>query len=391
MKALFISMLQRATLLTTQTLTLAIGLSLFLVSCQRAQVPAPTNFSPALSTFQANASRNSTENVTRRDLQTFGRHVFNPAHPIPDFSEIPAPPDNPVTQGKVELGFRLWFEPKLSANNRMSCATCHSHLSGFSNGEANAIGVVGKRGKRNVPTTYGSAYIHEAFWDGRAKTLEEQALMPIQDPIEMNETLPNAIRKLGEIEYYRWKFKEVFNSEITPEGMGMALASFQRALTLAPTPYEQYEQGNAQALTAEQKQGMDIFFGKGRCFTCHRGPALTNQTFANIGIGMDQPQPDLGRYNVTKMAWDRGAFKVPTLLNIARTAPYMHDGSLSTLAEVIEHYNQGGIANDNLDPRMGPLRLNNTEKKALEAFLHALSAEDNFKVLNKLPGIHMPR
>jgi cytochrome c peroxidase len=370
-----------------RTLVFLGALSLIALSCQRGQTPTTSS----LNRLQTRRALQANPGTTARDIQTFGRHVFNTAQPIPDFSEIPAPPNNPVTQEKVELGFRLWFEPLLSANNKMSCATCHSHLSGFSNGEANAIGVVGQRGKRNVPTTYGSAYIHEAFWDGRAKTLEEQALMPIQDPIEMNEQLPNVIRKLGEVEYYRWKFKEVFNSEITPEGMGQALASFQRALTLAPTPYEQYEQGNANALSPEQKRGMDIFFGKGRCFTCHRGPALTNQTFANIGVGMDKPQPDLGRYNVTRMEWDRGAFKVPTLLNIAKTAPYMHDGSMSTLAEVIEHYDRGGIANDNLDPRIGLLRLSGEEKKSLEAFLHALSAEDNFRVLNKLPGIHLPK
>lgn len=368
-------------------LSLFIGLSLSMVGCQRGSQPPTQAINPAFTRFQANAS----QSITRQDLETFGRHVFNTAHPIPDFSEIPAPPDNPVTQGKVELGFRLWFEPRLSANNKMTCGTCHSHMSGFSNGEANAIGVVGQRGKRNVPTTYGSAYIHASFWDGRAKNLEEQALMPIQDPIEMNESLPNVIRKLGEVEYYRWKFQEVFGTDITPEGMGKALASFQRALTLAPTPYEQYEQGNPNALNPEQQQGMAIFFGKGRCFTCHRGPALTNQTFANIGIGMDQAEPDLGRYNVTKMEWDRGAFKIPTLLNVAKTAPYMHDGSLSTLAQVIEHYDKGGIPNDNLDPRIGPLRLSPQEKIALEKFLLAFSAEDNFRVLNKLPGIWAPQ
>lgn len=362
-------------------------LSTLAVACQRGSQMPTQGINPALSRFQASSS----QSVTRQDLETFGRHVFNTAHPIPDFAEIPAPPDNPVTQGKVELGFRLWFEPRLSANNKMTCGHCHSHMSGFSNAERNALGVVGQRGKRNVPTTYGSAYIHASFWDGRAKNLEEQALMPIQDPIEMNESLPNVIRKLGEVEYYRWKFQEVFGTEITPEGMGKALASFQRALTLAPTPYEQYEQGNANALSPEQKQGMAIFFGKGRCFTCHRGPALTNQTFANIGVGMDQPEPDLGRYNVTKMEWDRGAFKIPTLLNIAKTAPYMHDGSLDTLAQVIEHYNQGGIANENLDPRIGPLRLSPEEKVALEKFLRAFSAEDNFRVLNKLPGIWAPK
>lgn len=329
------------------------------------------------------------QSTSQHLFQRFGRTVSLPEAPIPDWDKIPAPSDNPVTQGKVELGFRLWFEPRLSANNRMTCGTCHHHMKGFSNAERNALGVTGQRGKRNVPTSYGSMFLSRAFWDGRAQNLEIQSLMPIQDPIEMNERIENVIAKLQQVPYYTQKFKDVYGSDVTADGMAKALASFQRALTLEPTPYERYQQGEDTALSPLAQKGFGVFIGKGRCFQCHRGPAFSNQLFVNIGIGMDQPNPDLGRYQVTKMERDKGAFKTPTLLNIAKTAPYMHDGSLSTLDEVIEHYNKGGIPNPQLDPRIQPLHLSPEDKGALKAFLiEGLSAKDNLKAIGKLPGIH---
>ncbi len=325
------------------------------------------------------------------EAQKLGRTVALPNRPIPDFGSIPAPADNPVTQGKVELGFRLWFEPKLSANNKMSCATCHNHTSGFSNAQANAVGVTGQRGQRNVPTTYGSVYLHEAFWDGRARNLEQQSLMPIQDPIEMNETLERVVAKLGQIDYYQHKFKEVYGTGVTPDGMAKALASFQRTLTLEPTPFERYEQGDINAMTPLEIKGMNVFFEGARCGMCHRGSALSDQQFVNIGIGMDRPNPDLGRFNVTQMEWDKGAFKTPTLLNIAKTAPYMHDGSMSTLDQVIDYYERGGNANPQLDPRVSGLHISPADKQALKAFMrNGLSANDNLKAIGRLPGIHLP-
>ncbi len=311
--------------------------------------------------------------------------------PVPDFGQIPAPPENPVTQGKVELGFRLWFEPRLSANNRMTCATCHNHTMGFSNAQRNAAGVTGQRGERNVPTIYGSLWQRETFWDGRAKSLEEQALGPIENPIEMNESLPNVIKKLAQVPYYQQKFQAVFGSGPSAEGIAKAMASFERALMMAPTPFERYQAGEKQALSPEQVRGRSLFFsGRTQCASCHQGPALSQGIFANIGIGMNQPNPDLGRFVVTGMPWDKGSFKIPTLLNISRTAPYMHDGSLPTLLAVIEHYDQGGIANPELDPRVRRLNLNPSEKNELLAFLNSLSAPDNLRSLGKLPGIHLP-
>lgn len=313
------------------------------------------------------------------------------AAPIPDFGQLPAPADNPVTQGKVELGFRLWFEPRLSANNSMTCAHCHNQTMGFSNAQTNAAGVTGVRGARNVPTIYGSLYQHDTFWDGRAKSLEAQALGPIENPIEMNEKLDRVLQKLAGVPYYQQKFREVFNSAPSAEGIAKALASFERALTMAPTPYEKFQAGDQQALSPAQQRGMELFFSaRTRCSACHQGSRFTNNLFVNIGIGMDKPNPDLGHFAVTNMPWDRGSFKTPTLLNVALTAPYMHDGSLSTLEAVVDHYDKGGIPNEALDPRIRPLQLTAQQKADLVAFLRSLSAPDNLKALGKLPGIHLP-
>lgn len=311
--------------------------------------------------------------------------------PVPDFGQLPAPPDNPVTQAKVELGFRLWFEPRLSAGNRMTCATCHNHTMGFSNAQTTAAGVTGVRGDRNVPTIYAAVNGREMFWDGRAASLEAQALGPIENPVEMNAQLPEVLAKLQQVPYYAQKFQQVFGTPPTATGMAQALASFERALALAPSPYERFVEGDSSALDAAQQRGMQLFFSsRTRCQFCHQGPDLSNRTYVNIGIGMDKPQPDLGRYKVTGMEWDKGSFKVPTLRNIALTAPYMHDGSLPTLLAVIEHYDRGGIPNPQLDPRIGPLHLSAQEKADLVAFLRALSAPDNLRALGQLPGIHLP-
>ena len=311
------------------------------------------------------------------------------------WSEIPAPADNPVTQAKVELGFRLWFEPRLSGNNGMTCATCHHHQKGYSNAEPNAAGIHGKRGNRNVPTILAAAGSQAQFWDGRAASLEAQALGPIENPLEMDARLPEVVRKLEAHPYYPRKFQETFGTGVTPDGMAKALASFERALSLAPSAVERFWAGEREALSAQQQQGMAIFnSGKGRCVACHGGADLTDRSFHNVGIGFApgrRAERDLGRYLVTGRDEDYGAFKTPTLRNVAATAPYMHDGSLPTLEAVVAHYNQGGHPNDHLDPRVAPLGLDAAEQAALVAFLRALSAPDNLKELGKLPGIPNPK
>jgi cytochrome c peroxidase len=298
---------------------------------------------------------------------------------------------DPALVPKVALGFRLWFEPRLSGNGKMSCATCHSHLSGFSNGEATAEGIRGQRGSRNVPTIYAASASETQFWDGRAESLEAQALGPITNPIEMDANMDDVVARLQAMPYYAGKFKAIYGTGVTPAGMAEAIAAFERALEVGPSAYERFWAGETTALTAQQKRGMAIFNSpRGRCVASHGTADLTDRAFHNIGVGYGpegQPPKDLGRGGITQRDEDTGAFKTPTLRNVAKTAPYMHDGSLATLKDVVAFYNRGGSPNAHQDPRIRPLDLDEADQAALVAFLEALSGPDNLKALAKLPGI----
>lgn len=303
--------------------------------------------------------------------------------------DVPVPADNPLTQAKVELGLRLFFEPRLSSRNTLSCATCHQPGKGFSNGEPTAAGVDGIRGGRNTPTIYTTGHHKTLFWDGRAATLEEQALGPIQNPIEMNESLANVIRKLGEIPYYPQKFRQAFGTEITAAGMAQALASFERALALSPSPYDRFQNGEDTALNESQKRGLELFSRRAHCMTCHKGTSFTDSKFHNLGVGIQQANPDVGRFQVTQQPEDWGAFKTPPLRNIAQSGPYMHDGSLKTLEAVVDYYDRGGNDNPHLDREMRPLNLTPTDKQDLVNFMRVLSSRDNLKELSQLPGVRL--
>ena len=223
------------------------------------------------------------------------------------------------------------------------------------------------------------------FWDGRAATLEEQALGPIHNPVEMGETLENVVRKLNAIPGYKNQFQAVFHSDVTADGIAKAIAAFERTIVSGPSPYDRFVRGDKTALTAEAVRGMEIFNGKGTCGACHSGPLFSDQSFHNLGIGMNAAKPDVGREAVTKDLKDRGKFKTPGLRNVANTYPYMHDGQTPTLEAVLELHNNGGIPNPNLDPLIKPLGLTEIEKKDLAAFLNALSGSEPVVSAPKLP------
>lgn len=281
------------------------------------------------------------------------------------------PADNPPTRAKIELGRQLYFDKRLSRDNTISCASCHDPTKGYSNGARFATGVGGKVGGRNSPTVINAAYYDSQFWDGRAPSLEAQALGPIQNPIEMNLTLKEVVQKLDAIEGYRKQFQAVFGTGVTADGIAKAIATFERTILSGNAPYDQFQAGKKTALSPSAQQGMKLFFGKAHCSACHSGPNFTDNSFHNIGVGIgkDGKPRDVGRYQVSKLPEDTGAFKTPTLREIARTAPYMHDGSLKTLEEVIEHYNKGGVKNPQLDEEIFPLNLTAAEKKDLLTFL----------------------
>ena len=298
---------------------------------------------------------------------------------------MPIPADNSQTDAKINLGRQLYFDGRLSANNEISCATCHDPKTGWAGHDATDTGVGGRVGNRNSGTIVNSGYMKYQFWDGRAGSLEEQALGPIHNPVEMGETLENVVRKLNAIPGYKRQFQEVFHSDVTTDGIAKAIASFERTIVSGPSPYDRFLQGDKKALSAEAQRGMEIFNGKGTCIACHSGPLLSDQSFHNLGIGMNAAKPDIGREAVTKDPKDRGRFKTPGLRNVANTYPYMHDGQTSTLEAVIELHNKGGIPNSNLDPLIKPLGLTDTEKKDLLAFLKALTGPEPVVSAPKLP------
>jgi cytochrome c peroxidase len=286
---------------------------------------------------------------------------------------VPVPPDNPQTDAKVRLGAQLYFDTRLSADNTISCATCHDPKTGWANPHPTDTGIRGQVGGRNSGTILNAAYMRVQFWDGRAATLEEQAVGPIHNPIEMGETLENVVRKLNGIPGYKAQFNAVFGTDANSDGIAKAIAAFERTVVSGPAPYDRWLAGEKTAMTPAAVRGLGLFNGKGHCSPCHSGPTFSDQGYHNIGVGMDRKNPDLGREVVTKDPRDRGRFKTPGLRNCALTPPYLHTGSEKTLADVIAYYDRGGIANPNLDPLMLPLNLTPREKSDLVAFLEALT------------------
>jgi cytochrome c peroxidase len=271
---------------------------------------------------------------------------------------MPVPEDNLVTQSKIEVGRRLFFDRRLSRDESISCSSCHLPELAFSDGRPVAVGVFNRVGRRSAPALINRGYGRSFFWDGRAATLEEQVLQPIQDPNEMDMTLGEASARVG----------------LTVEDISRSLASFVRSLLSGNSAFDRFIDGDRHALTIDQKEGLRVFRGKGNCTACHVGPTFTDERFHNTGVAAPDGQLlDDGRFAVSRKAEDRGAFKTPTLREITRTAPYMHDGSLATIEEVVEFYDRGGNRNPALDPELRPLRLTPSEKQALVTFLSSLN------------------
>ncbi len=299
-------------------------------------------------------------------------------HQIPlGLPKMRVPKDNPLTGAKVELGKQLYFDPRLSRDNTVSCASCHDPEKGWSNGERFATGIRGQVGGRSSPTIINSGYQYFQFWDGRAKHVEGQALGPIQNPIEMDLTLEELVEKLNKIEGYRKAFEEVFGTPVTSDGIAKAIGAFERTVLSGNAPYDQFKQGKEDALSDAARRGMDLFFGKAHCSACHGPPHFTDGGFHNIGVGIENDEPDVGRFAESGLGGDRGSFKTPTLREIEKTAPYMHDGSLATLEDVVEYYDRGGTPNPQLAEDIFPLNLTDQEKADLVTFMkEGLSSPD---------------
>jgi cytochrome c peroxidase len=283
--------------------------------------------------------------------------------------KMKVPKNNPVTAAKVTLGKQLYFDKRLSRDNTISCASCHDPAKGWSNGERFATGVRGQVGGRSAPTAINSGYQPLQFWDGRANHLEGQALGPVENPIEMDLTIKEAVARLNKIEGYRKQFQAIFKTDATPDGMAKAIASFERTILSGDAPYDKFKAGDKSAMSEAAQRGLNVFLKKSNCSACHSGGNFSDAAFHNVGVGINDKKPDVGRQAVTKLLGDRGAFKTPTLREIARTAPYMHDGRFATLEEVVAFYVKGGTANPQLDEEIFSLKLTKQDQADLVTFL----------------------
>ncbi|QOY34120.1 cytochrome-c peroxidase [Anaerobacillus isosaccharinicus] len=299
--------------------------------------------------------------------------------------DIPVPEDNPMIDKVIELGQILYFDPRLSGNNERSCMTCHVPELGYGDARATFEKFDGSDGPRNSPTVINSGYYTSNFWDGRAASLEEQALGPIQDPGEMNQPLDELLVKLTGIEGYPELFEAAFGDpEITAERIGKAIAAFERLVVVRDTPYDRFLQGELDALNEQEIRGLDLFAGKASCITCHQGENLSDNQFHNIGIVRDSE----GRKAVTGNDADLGAIRTPGLYGLTHTAPFMSDGSIATVEEVVEYYNRGGDLHPNKSGLINPLNLSAEEQADLVAFLKALGGEVPLFAKPELPSMN---
>jgi cytochrome c peroxidase len=297
--------------------------------------------------------------------------------------EVPAPANNKVTPERTYLGKMLFFDPRLSGSKRISCATCHNPGLGWSDGLPTALGHDGAVLKRATPTIVNAAFGELQMWDGRFHNLEEQALAPMQASAEMNGSMQQILARLRAIPGYSKAFDTAYPGEgITEATLAKAIASFERTIISKNSPFDRWVAGDRNAINRAAKHGFELFTGKAQCVNCHQAPYFTDQGFHNIGLKDNQ---DPGRYAKVPVKAMQGAFKTPTLRDVALTAPYMHNGAYRDLRDVIEHYDRGGDAKENLDPNIKPLGLTGAEKDDLLAFLQTLTGKQIIVTLPRLP------
>ena len=292
--------------------------------------------------------------------------------PLP--AEVPAPKDNPTTPAKVELGRQLFFDVRLSGNNRISCASCHEPGRAFTDGRPLSPGADGMPLRRNTRSCLNAGFAKSLLADGRAASLEEQALLPIQSPAEMNQPLGSLEKELALVPGYVRQFKAVFGTNPNRQDLARALAAFQRTLVSGPSPFDRFLSGEKEALSADARAGYELFRGEAGCIACHNGPLLSDGKFYRLGISFR----DEGRARVTGKKEDRYRFGTPTLRNVAQTGPYMHNGSLKTLDDVVIFYYRGvpRQGREGLAPEIESLQDRSfSEIPLLVAFLEALTGE----------------
>ena len=288
-----------------------------------------------------------------------------------------------VVDPKIELGKKLFFDPILSKNSKLSCASCHKPEHGFADDKPVSLGINDQKGERNTPTIFNTAHLKFLFWDGRAENLEEQALGPITNPKEMGETLKGILTKLNNNPQYVKEFAVIFGqTPIMTSHLVKAISAFERTIISKDSDYDRFIAGDKKALSESAKRGLDLFNGKAMCIECHKVPDFTDGDFHNIGLPITN---DVGRAKVSVTTKDTRKFKTPTLREVANTAPYFHNGQFETLEQVIAFYNAGGGEDTYKDPLKKPLNLTNQEQKDLVAFLKSLSGKQGKVIAPSLP------
>jgi cytochrome c peroxidase len=299
-------------------------------------------------------------------------------------SEIPFPKENPYTAAKADLGRTLFFDPRLSGANYISCGTCHNPSFAWGDGLAKGIGHAMTKLGRRTPTILNLAFGEDLMWDGRFETLEQQALGPMSAPVEMNQNMKAIVAELQQIPEYRTLFNVSFPGKgITVENIAKAIATFERTVVSGVAPFDRWVAGDEHSISASAKRGFDLFNNKANCVACHSGWNFTDSSFHDIGM----PDKDIGRGKVVPgVVVMQHAFKVPTLRNAVERAPYMHDGSLKNLYSVVDHYNKGFVTRPSKSEEIYALKLNDAETKDLVEFMKTLSSKDTPTALPRLPA-----
>jgi len=279
------------------------------------------------------------------------------------------PNDNPLTPEKIALGKQFFWDKRWSRNGTIACVSCHDPNHGWADSRQFSLRFDGKPTPRHSPTLVNRLFSDIQQWAGTRASLEDQAIKASDQTPEL------LVKNLGAIPEYQAAFKKVFGTELNPDGVAKAIAAYERTILSGNSPYDRFRAGDSTALPASARRGLTLFEGKARCVSCHAGFNFTDESYHNVGVGMDRPNPDLGRHTVTKREEHKGAFKTPTLRDVARRPPYMHDGSVRSLAEVIAFYNRGGTPNPWLAGDIRPLGLTPEEEADLAAFLQALTGE----------------
>lgn len=303
--------------------------------------------------------------------------------------EMPEPDDNKINPTRVKLGKKLFFDPRLSGDKNMSCATCHSPLFGWSDGLPTARGNKSMVLGRASPSIVNTGFNNVQMWDGRMPTLEKQAIGPMRAHVEMNMNLAELFKFLKNNVEYATLFKKAYPQlEIGEESLGKAIASFERTIVSKDSPFDKWVRGDSGAMSKNEINGFKVFMDpeRGNCSVCHSAPNFTDNGFHNLGLAsFGNENPDLGRYTERPLNLMKGAFKTPTIRDITLTAPYFHDGSAATLTEVIKHYETGGIVTSNLSPNFKAAKLTEQEFADLLSFMGALTTQPQNFVLPQLP------